>query len=109
MKRSIFVVVFLCLASFLFAGDKSYPMTLIKATKVGNAELAKGFYTVKLDGQKAIFTDAKRNEVTVAGKVSDGAGKKFDMTSIESSEKGGTPVIKAIKFGGSTTSIEFTD
>ena len=109
MKKSLLLVVFFCFASLIFAGAKSYPMTIAKATKVGGSELAKGFYTVKLDGEKAIFTDAKKNETSVSGKVTEGTGKKYEMTSVETSEKTGSPVIKVIHFAGSNTTIEFAD
>ena len=107
MKRSLFVITFLCFASLVFA--KSYSISLFKNTTVGTSKLAEGIYYVKLDGDKAIFTDSGRKDVTVAGKVSEATGKKFATTSVETSEKNGNTVIKAIHFGGSNTIIEFAD
>jgi hypothetical protein len=88
---------------------KSYDLTLVAPTKVAGIELGKGSYSVHLEGDKAIFRGPHSKEFTVPVKLETGTGKKFDYTSVESSQKGGEDTIKLIHLAGSTTTLEFGD
>jgi hypothetical protein len=89
----------------IFAAAKSYTLTITTPTKVGTTQLAKGSYTLHMEGDKAIFTDAKSKTVSVPVKLETGTGKKFEFTSVESSGD----AIKSIHLAGSTTTVEFGD
>jgi hypothetical protein len=98
----------LTFSSLVFAA-KSYDLTLVGPTKVAGIELAKGSYSLHLEGDKAIFRGPHSKEIAVPAKVENGAGKKFEYTSVESSQKGGEDAIKSIHLAGSTTTLEFGD
>jgi hypothetical protein len=109
MKKSLFLAGVLSLSTLVFAGAKSYPIVIDSAAKAGSAQLAKGNYTVQVEGDKAVFTDEHRKTVSVAVKLDTGKGKKFQYTSVEATHKDGAEIITSIHLGGSTTTIEFGD
>jgi hypothetical protein len=108
MRKSLLVIALCTFSSLVFAA-KTYNLTLVGPTKVGTVQLAKGSYTMYLDGDKAVFKDAHSKTVEVPVKLDNGAAKKFGYTSVESSQKDGTDAIKSIHLGGSTTTVEFGD
>src|ERR1039458_1545782 len=87
MRKSLLTVGLLTFSSLVFAA-KSYDLTFVEPTKVAGVELAKGSYTVRVEGDKAIFKGHNK-EFTVPVKIETGAAKKFGYTSVESSRKGG--------------------
>jgi hypothetical protein len=105
MKKTLLIGVF-ALASFAFAGGKTYNVTLSKPAKVGSLQLLAGNYQLKVDGASAVFTDAKRHSFTTAIKVENGS-KKFEYTAVDSTESGDTELVHSITLGGSATKIEF--
>jgi hypothetical protein len=105
MKKTLLIGVF-ALASFAFAGGKTYNVTLSKPAKVGSLQLLAGNYQLKVDGASAVFTDAKRHSFTTAIKVENGS-KKFEYTAVDSTESGNTELVHSITLGGSATKIEF--
>lgn len=109
MRKSVLCVGLLAFSSLIFAGTKSYPVTILGPTKVGSVELAKGQYTLQVDGDKAIFTDSHRKTVSVPVKLQNGTGKKYEFTSVEATQKDGGEAIKLIHLAGSTTTVEFGD
>ena len=106
MRKSLLTVGLLTFSSLVFAA-KSYDLNFVTPTKVAGVELGKGSYSVRLEGDKAIFRDSHSKEVTVPVKLENGTGKKFGYTSVESSRKGGEDDIKLIHLAGSTTTLEF--
>jgi hypothetical protein len=109
MKKSLLFVGLLTFSSMIFAAAKSYTVTIVAPTKVGTTELAKGSYTLHVEGDKAVFTDAKSKTYAVPVKLETGTGKKFEFTSVESTHKDGGDAIKLIHLAGSTTTVEFGD
>jgi hypothetical protein len=107
MKKTLMIGVF-ALASFAFAGGKTYNVTLSKPAKVGSLQLVAGNYELKVDGSNAVFTDAKRHTFSTAIKVENGS-KKFEYTAVDSTETGATELVHSITLGGSATKIEFGD
>jgi hypothetical protein len=107
MKKSLLTVGLLTFSSLVFAA-KSYEVTFVEPTKVAGVELAKGSYTVRVEGDKAIFAGHNK-EFAVPVKLETGAAKKFGYTSVESSRKGGEDIIKLIHLSGSTTTLQFGD
>jgi hypothetical protein len=106
MKKSLFVVA-LSLAALAIASPKKYTISLVAPAKAGNVTLAAGQYKVEVDGDKAVFIDAKNKTVSVPVKL-ETEKLKFNSTAVESSEKSGQQVIDAIDLGGTNTKVEFT-
>ena len=106
MKKSLFLIGVLTLASLAFAGTKKYDISLTTSAKVGSVTLAKGTYKFQLEGDKATFTDANNKSVTVPVKL-ETSPMKFSATSVEASTKAGEETIEAIDLGGTTTKVEF--
>jgi hypothetical protein len=108
MRKSLLTVGLLTFSSLVFAA-KSYDLTFVAPTKVAGVELAKGTYSVRVEGDKAIFKSAREKEVTVPVKLDTAAAKKFNYTTVESSRKGGEDSIEMIHLGGSTTTLKFDE
>ena len=105
MRKSLLTVGLLTFSSLVFAA-KSYDVTFVEPTKVAGVELAKGSYSVHVEGDKAIFRGHNK-EVAVPVKIETGAAKKFGYTSVESSRKSGEDTVKMIHLSGSTTTLQF--
>jgi hypothetical protein len=108
MRKSLLTVGLLAFSSLVFAA-KSYDLTFVQPTKVAGVELGTGSYTVRVEGDKAVFVGPHKKEVTVSVKLDSAAAKKFGYTSVESSRKNGEDAIKLIHLGGSTTTLQFSD
>jgi hypothetical protein len=107
MKKSVFLVGILALASMSIAYAKSYNVDLAHATQVGAVQLKAGSYDVKVAGDKAIFTDVNSaKKYTVPVKV-ENAATKFEYTRFETTSNGNVDTLKDIQLGGSTTQIDF--
>ena len=107
MKKSVFLTGILALASVSIAYSKTYNVSFSRATQAGSVQLKAGSYEVKLDGDKAIFTDVDSSkQYSVPVKV-ENAAKKFEYTKIETTNSGNVDTLKDIRLGGSTTQIDF--
>jgi hypothetical protein len=107
MKKSLFLAGILALSSLSFAYSKTYEITLANATKAGSVQLKAGQYRVKVDGDKAVFTDVDTaKQFSVPVKI-ENAAKKFDETKVDSVNDGSVSTIKDIQLGGSTTQLDF--
>jgi len=107
MKKSVFLIGILAAASISIAFAKTYDVDLAHATQAGAVQLKAGSYHVKVDGDKAVFTDVdSAKQYTVPVKV-ENAAKKFDYTKIDETSNGNVDTLKAIQLGGSTTQIDF--
>jgi hypothetical protein len=105
--KKLFTVGILALCSLTMAIAKNYELTLSGKTKVGSLQLKPGQYTLKVQGDKAIFTlldDAKTFTTTVKVEATD---KKFDNTRVDASKQGDIDVVKDIELGGSKTRLQF--
>jgi len=104
-KLIIAAAVALCMVAI--AAAKSYELALSSPTKIGAVELKAGQYTLKVVGDKAVFTaveDAKQYKTPVKVENSD---KKFDTTSVDANKQGNIDVVKEIDLGGTKTKLEF--
>jgi len=106
MKKAT-VIGLLSLSSLVFAGTKTFKVEFTSEAKAGSTQFTKGVYTVKVVGDKAVFTDQHSKSVEVPVKLENGSGKKFEYTSVEATHQGDTEVVKVIHVGGSNTSLEF--
>jgi uncharacterized protein YdbL (DUF1318 family) len=107
MKKSVFLVGILALASISLAYSKSYSVDFAHATQAGAVQLQAGSYEVKVAGDKAVFTDVNSaKKYTVPVKV-ENAATKFEYTKFETTANGNVDTLKDIQLGGSTTQIDF--
>jgi hypothetical protein len=75
--KSLFLIGALALAGI--ANAKSYNIVLATSAKAGSAQLAAGEYSLKVQGNNAIFTNVETGKkVATTVKVQD-AGKKYDQ------------------------------
>jgi hypothetical protein len=106
--KSLFLTGALALFTLGIASAKSYDITLTSPTMAGATQLKAGDYEVKLQGDQVVFTDeASGKSVTVPATVEQN-DKKFDRTTVETVDKGGTTSVAVITLGGSTTRIRLT-
>jgi len=107
MKKSVFLTAILALASISAVYSKSYDLNISRPTQAGSLQLKAGDYDLKVDGDKAIFTDVNTSKkYTVTVKV-ENAAKKFSTTRIDATSSGASDVLKDIQLGGTTTQIDF--
>jgi hypothetical protein len=106
-KKSLLLVAALAAFSLPFASAKSYDITLSGPTMVGTAQLPAGEYTVKVEGSNAVFTNADNDKSFTAPIKIENADKKYDETSIETTQEGDARHIQDIRLGGSTTKLDF--
>ncbi len=105
--KKLFTVGILALCSLTIAIAKNYELTLSSTTKVGSLELKPGQYTLKVQGDKAIFTyvdTAKQFTTNVKVEATD---QKFETTRVDASKTGNVDVVKDIELGGSKTRLQF--
>jgi hypothetical protein len=105
--KNVLLAAVLAAFTLTMAFAKTYDITFSTATKVGNLQLKAGDYQLKVDGNKATFTDATTfKSVSTDVKVENGDAK-FDQTRIDATKEGGATVLKDIELGGSKTKIGF--
>jgi hypothetical protein len=107
MKKSLLLLGFVSLSTFAFAGTKSYDIVLDSPVKAGALHLPAGEYKVKVDGSKAIFTDARTNKAVTTDVTVKTVDRKFAHTAVDSSKQSDGQRIDAIELGGSNTEIDF--
>jgi hypothetical protein len=73
----------------------------------GNTELKPGVYKVKVEGSQAVFTDVQSSKTWTAAVKVGNSDRKFDTTTVESSNQGEMAHINAIDLGGSNTKLQF--
>jgi len=107
INKSLFLIGFVSLSTFAFAGTKSYEFVLDTPAKAGAVLLPAGDYKVKVDGAKAIFTDSKTNQSLTTDVKVKTAGHKFAHTAVDSTKQSDGARIDSIELGGSTTELDF--
>ena len=104
MKKTLLAV--LLIVPSLLIGANTYKVRIDHAANAAGAELPTGEYSVRLDGENAIFVKAHTKEVSIHAKVENG-NKKFDYTLVEYSHRDGKDIVTAIHLGGSKITLEF--
>jgi hypothetical protein len=64
---------------------------------------------VKVKGDSAIFISIDSGKTYTASVKLDTSGPKHDTTAVQIATENGTEVLKAIRLGGSTTTLEFNE
>ncbi len=105
--KKLFTVGILALCSLTIAFAKNYELTLSSTTKVGNLQLKPGQYTLKVEGDKAVFTYVETSKQFTTTVKIESTDKKFDTTRVDANKDGGVDVVKDIELGGSKTRLQF--
>jgi hypothetical protein len=105
--KSLMCVAALALASFAVANAKSYDVVLYNPVKAGSVQLKAGEYTVKVKGDNATFTSVGNGKTYTIPVKLDTSGPKNDSTAAVVDGLDGAAVLKLIKLGGITTTLEF--
>jgi len=97
----------LAVSSLSVLSAKTFEIILSTATKAGSVQLKPGQYKLKVEGDKATFTDVNSaKSFTTPVKVQEG-DKKFNDTRVQSSKEGDTDKIEEIDLGGTKTKLGF--
>jgi hypothetical protein len=102
--KSLLLIGTLALAGI--ASAKTYDINLSQPTKAGSLQLAAGEYSVSVLGNIAVFTNVETGKKFIAAVKAEDAGKKFDITAVDCSNKDGAEHITSVELGGSNTKLE---
>ncbi len=105
--KSLLTTCALALLTLGIANAKSY-ITLTSTTMAGASQLKPGEYEVKLQGDQVIFTDEGTGKSITVPVTVEHNEKKFDQTTVETTDKDGKPSVAVISLGGSTTRVRLT-
>jgi hypothetical protein len=94
-------------AGLMFAGSKSYEISLSQASKAGSLDLQAGDYKVAVNGSKATFTALKTGKSVETDATIQTAEKKFAVTMVDAEAASGTNKIHEIDLAGTTTKVMF--
>jgi hypothetical protein len=86
---------------------KTYDISFSSPTKVGSVQLKAGDYRMSVNGTKATFTDVSTLKTVTTDVKVENTDTKFDDTKVNTSNDGGTMVVKDIEIGGSKIKIDF--
>jgi hypothetical protein len=104
LKKSLLIF---GLAGLSIASAKTYSITLLSPTTVGNTQLRPGDYKLALNGSKAVFTNNRsRKKVETDVKV-EHATRKFEQTAVDTTHTAGVDHLQAIELSGTTTKLDF--
>jgi len=84
-----------------------YHIGFTNTTKAGNLQLKAGEYRVKVDGDKAVFTEVNTSKQFTVQVTAENSAKKFDQTRIDATNDGRVDTLKDIQLGGSTAQLDF--
>jgi len=105
--KKLFAIGVLALSSLCILSAKTYEITLTSVTKAGSVQLKPGQYTLKIQGNNAIFTDVNTAKSFTTPVKVETTDKKFDDTKVQSSKDGDSDKIEEIDLGGSKTKLGF--
>jgi hypothetical protein len=105
--RKFIVMAALAISSLTVLSAKSYEIILSGPTKAGNLQLKPGQYTLKVNGDKAVFTDTNSSKSFTTPVKVETTEKKFDDTRVQSTKDGDVDKIQEIDLGGSKTKLGF--
>jgi hypothetical protein len=105
--RKFMVMAALALSSLTLVNAKSYEIILSSPTKAGNVQLKPGQYTLKVNGNNAIFTEVNSSKSYTTSVKVETTEKKFDDTRVQSTKDGDADRIEEIDLGGTKTKLGF--
>jgi hypothetical protein len=105
--RTILAECALCLASVSFASAKTHDIILSEPALAGTVQLPAGEYSLKVEGENAVFTNLDKDKTFTAPVSQQTGEEKYDRTAVRTDASSGTAKIVEIDLGGSHTKLEF--
>jgi hypothetical protein len=105
--KSLLVTGTLVLSSLSMGYAKTYDLVFSTPVKAGSTQLQPGQYRLKVKGNTAEFTNVDTEKTYSAPVKIENAGKKHDVTAVDTNNENGTSQIQKIELGGSSTDLEF--
>ncbi len=105
--KSFLLTSTLVFASFSMAYAKSYDLIFSTPVKAGNLDLNPGEYSLKVEGNTAVFTNVDSEKSYTTPVKIENVAKKHDVTAVETNDRSGVNQIQKIELGGSATDLEF--
>src|SRR5215813_9841421 len=105
--KSLLMAGTLALASLSIASAKSYDIVLTSPVSAGNTQLKAGEYSLKVEGEQAVFTDVETGKKFTAPVKLENGSKKFELTAVGTTNQNGSDRIQTIELGGSSTELVF--
>ena len=97
----------LCLSSVGLVNAKSHHIILSEPAMAGSTMLPAGAYTVKVEGNNAVLTNADKDQTYTAPVKVESEAKKFDQTAVLTNAANGESRIQSIELGGSHEKLDF--
>lgn len=88
------------------ASAKTYTFTISDPAQAGTTQLKAGEYRLRLDGAQVVLIDQGGRQIDAAATVEE-TDRKFDQTSVTTSDVDGIRRIESIQLGGSTSKVVF--
>ena len=107
--KSLLCVAVLAAASLAVANAKSYDIVLNNPVQAGSVQLQPGAYTVQVKGDSAVFTSVSSGKSFAAPVKLDNSGPRHGTTSVGTVTENCARVLKLIRLGGSSTTLEFNE
>ena len=104
--RKLLLVPALLSFALCTASAKQYTVSFAKPVQVGTVQLAAGEYKLKVEGEKAIFTDSHKKSFTAPAKLVK-ISKKSTVTAVETKEANGSDRLDAIDLDGADFKLVF--
>jgi len=105
LKRTVM----LALLGLSLVSAKKYTFTIPDPAQIGNTQLSRGEYAIKLDGSNAVLMDAQGRAIDAKAAV-EVAGDKFQQTAVGmDTDASGTVRIRWIQLGGTRNKVVFED
>ena len=106
-KKSLLMTGALVLSSFSMMYAKSYDLVFSSPVRAGGIELKPGQYKLTVKGNTAQFTSMDTDKTYTAPVKVENAGKKHDVTAVDTNKQNGSDKIQKIELGGTATDLEF--
>jgi hypothetical protein len=90
-----------------FASAKSFQITLNAPTQAGTLDLQPGQYDVSLSGTTVKFTQVNSGKSVATNATVENAEKKFQNTTVDSTDVSGKTKIQEIDLAGTVTKVKF--
>ena len=106
LKRLLVIAALSVLIVAAKNGAKNYSFSVSDPSVAGTASLKPGDYNIKVDGEQVTVTDKSGNRIDTAAKL-ETADRKFEHTSITTSDTEGAKKILSIEIGGTKCKLVF--
>ncbi len=105
--KTLVLAAVLAIFTMSLAIAKTYDVAFASTTKAGSIQLKAGQYRMSVSGNKVTFTAVDTQKSVSTDVKVETTDTKFNDTRVDTTNEGGTPVVKDIELGGSKVKIDF--